>query len=270
MLNNVTLFAPSNDAFKLLQTQNPNFTGLASNETFITNLLLYHAVPSVIMASKFNTTPAFVPTLLSVSGPGMATGASAMQKVSLQLMGAAAMIFSGYKQMSMVTKYDLVFDGGVVHVIDSVLTPPGTPTETALNLGLTSFYGALEETSMLDDVDTLEDATIFVPNNLGFEAVGSTVESASETDLGSVLGYHIVKGTNMPGMPMFSTMLLGMTPGMAAMKRHELETMTLATLAGGNLTVRVDVDNGDLFINSAKIVMSDIITSSGVIHVLDK
>ncbi|KAJ4386682.1 hypothetical protein N0V93_009580 [Gnomoniopsis smithogilvyi] len=274
-LNNVTLFAPSNDAFKAIQMQNANFTALASNETYITNLLLYHAVPAVITASMFNTTPAFVPTLLNVSGPGMATGASAMQKVSLQLMGAAAMIFSGFKQMSMVTKYDLVFDGGVVHVIDKILTPPGTPTETALDLGLTSFYGALEMTSMLDDVELLQDATIFAPNNLGFEAVGSAVESASETDLMNVLSYHIVKGTNMPGMPMFSSMLLGMAPSMAGMtmsattKRHELETMSLATVAGGNLTVRVDVDNGELFINSAKIVMSDVITSNGVIHVVD-
>lgn len=217
----------------------------------------------------FSTTPQFVPTLLSVSGPGMATGLSAMQKVSLQLVGAAAMVFSGFKQMSMVTKYDQVFDGGVVHIIDTVLTPPGTPSDTALDLGLTSFYGALNKTSMLDDVNTLQDATIFAPNNLAFEAVGSAVNSASVADLMSVLGYHVVQGTSMPGMPMFSTMLMGVMPGMVA-KRHEQITMTLNTFAGGNLTVRVDADNGDLFINSAKVVMSDIITSNGVIHVLDK
>lgn len=256
--------------------QNPNFTALASNQTFITDLLLYHAVPTVIKASMFNTTPAFVPTLLNVSGPAMATGASARQKVSLQLMGAAAMIFSGFRQMSTVTKYDLEFDGGVVHVIDTILTPPGTPTETALDLGLTSFYGALQETSMVDDVNLLEDVTIFAPNNMGFEVVGSAVESASSTALMGVLGYHIVEATSVPGMPMFSSMLLGMAPSTAGltmseiMKRHELETMMLGTLAGQNLTVRVDVDNGELFINSAKIIMSDVITSNGVIHVLDK
>lgn len=274
MLSNVTLFAPSNDAFKKLQMQDANFTGLVSDPAFITGLLLYHAVPTVIKANMFNTTPQFVPTLLSVSGPGMATGLSAVQKISLQLVGAAAMVFSGFKQMSMITKYDQVFDGGVVHIIDTVLTPPGTPSDTALDLGLTSFYGALNKTSMLDDVNTLQDATIFAPNNLAFEAVGSVVNSASVADLMSVLGYHVVQGTSMPGMPMFSTMLMGMMPGTAGMsmaaKRQEQTTMTLATFAGGNVTVGVDADTGDLFINSAKVVMSDIITSNGVIHVLDK
>lgn len=288
MLKNVTLFAPSNDAFKQLQAQTPNFTAMASDPTFITNLLMYHAIPSVVMSSMFNATPMFVPTLLSVSGPGMISGPSAMQKVSLQLMGAAAMVFSGFKQMSMVVRYDQVFDGGVVHIIDKVLTLPGTTSVTALDTGLTSFYGAVNKTAMINDVDMLQDATIFVPNNKAFEAVGSLVETASAMELMTVLGYHVVKGTNMPGMPMFSTMLEGMMPGMTGMagsmpmsmpgmsgmsgtmKRHEQETMMLPTLAGGNLTVRVDVDNGDLFINSAKVVMSDIITSNGVIHVLDK
>lgn len=284
MLKNVTLFAPSNDAFKQLQMQNPNFTTMASDPAFLTNLLLYHAVPTVLKSSAFNTTPMFVPTLLSVSGPGMASGPTTMQKLSLQLMGAAAMVFSGFKQMSMVTKYDQMFDGGVVHIVDKVFTPPGTPSATALDTGLTSFYGAANKTNMLINVDMLQDATIFVPNNMAFEVVGSAVENASVMDLMSVLGYHVVKGTSMPGMPMFSTMLKGMNPGMAGMggmpmsmpgmsgmmKRHEQEIMTLPTLAGGNLTVRVDVDNGDLFINSAKVVMSDIITSNGVIHVLDK
>lgn len=263
--------------------QSPNFTAMASDPMFVTNLLLYHAVPSVVKSSMFNTTPMFVPTLLGVSGPGMASGPSTMQKLSLQLMGAAAMIFSGFKQMSMVTKYDQVFDGGVVHIVDKVFTLPGTPSATALDTGLTSFYGAVNKTGMIDDVDMLQDATIFVPNNMAFEVVGSMVESADAMQLMSVLGYHVVKGTSMPGMPMFSTMLMGMMPGMAmggmpmsmpgmsgAMKRHEKEIMTLPTLAGENVTVRVDVDNGDLFINSAKVVMSDIITSNGVIHVLDK
>ncbi|CAN8100621.1 unnamed protein product [Discula destructiva] len=264
--SDLTIFAPSNVAFEELASQTPNFTAL--DDIFVGNLLLYHAVPLVITSAKFNTTPAFVPTLLNISGPGIVTGRSATQKLSLQLTSpTTATVFSGFKQRSTVNQADILFDGGVVHIIDTVLTLPGTASATALvTQGLTSFYGALTETGMLGTVDTLRDATIFAPSNAAFEVVGSVVESASATSLMGVLVYHILSGTTVPGMPMFSTSLL---KAPAAGESGLQVTMELATLAGTNVTVREDVDNGDLFINSAKIVTSDIITSNGVIHIID-
>lgn len=253
--------------------QNPNFTQMAANTTALTQFLLYHAVPLVMPARSFNTTPMFMPTLL-----GATTGATT-QYLGMQLMNNMAMVISGFKQMSVVTKADILFDGGVLHIIDRVLTLPGPPSLTGLETGMTSFYGALVKTGMVSAVDALPPGTtVFVPNNIAFEAVGSAVEAASTTDLMGVLSYHVVKA-GMTGMPAFSPMLMGMG-GMAGMvgmggagthmRRHEVVTMSLPTLQGGNLTVRLDADNGELFINSAKVVVSDIITSNGVIHVIDK
>lgn len=183
-------------------------------------------------------------------GAGATTGPGA-QVVGVQLMGKTAMVTSGFRQTSAVTRADLAFDAG-----------------------LTSLYGALKKAGMVAAVDALPmGATVFAPSNKAFEAVGSVVEGASVQDLMAVLAYHTVRGM---GMPMFSTSLMGMTnmmPGMTGMnmqKRNEVVTMDLATLQGGNLTVRVDENKGELFINSAKVVTSDIITSNGVVHVIDK
>lgn len=128
-------------------------------------------------------------------------------------------------------------------------------------------------------VDSLTDVTIFAPSNKAFENIGSAAESASVMDLSTILSYHVLHGGDMA---MFSTNLLmgssamsGTTmamPGMAnmPMRRQAMNStpMTFATLQGGNVNVRME--NGKVFVNSAQVTTADIITSNGVIHVIDK
>lgn len=247
--NNLTIMAPSNDAFNKLFEENPMAKEMVNNKTFVTSLLQYHVMSGMIMSNNFMETPMFVPTMLSMTpmmssgsqsaeampmsampmsgmpmakkaepmmgGGMMAPAASAasmmdggMQLVELQMMNKMAMIFSGFKQMSQVIKADIQYDMGVVHVIDKVLTMPGSPSQTALDMGYTSFAGALAKTNMVNAVDGLTGATIFVPNNNAFEAVGSVVNMASSQDLMSVLSYHVLHGGDGA---MFSTMLEGMS-----------------------------------------------------------
>lgn len=146
-------------------------------------------------------------------------------------------------------------------------------------MGLTSLAGALTKTNMVTAVDGLSDVTIFAPSNGAFERIGSAAESASATDLSTILSYHVLHGGDMA---MFSTNLLmgssvmsGTTmamPGMEGMnmRRQSMTTtpMTFATLQGGNINVRME--NGKVFVNSAMVTTADIIVSNGVIHVIDK
>lgn len=146
-------------------------------------------------------------------------------------------------------------------------------------MGLTSLAGALTKTNMVTAVDGLSDVTIFAPSNDAFERIGSAAESASVTDLSTILSYHVLHGGDMA---MFSTNLLmgssvmsGTTmamPGMEGMnmRRQSMTTtpMTFATLQGGNINVRME--NGKVFVNSAMVTTADIIVSNGVIHVIDK
>jgi uncharacterized surface protein with fasciclin (FAS1) repeats len=144
------------------------------------------------------------------------------------------------------------FDGGnVVHIIDTVLTVPATPAETAIDTGLTSLAGALTAANLVDGIDSLSDITIFAPSNDAFKAIGSALGSLSTQDLVSILGYHVLNK-----QVRFSTDLL------------KADQMTFTTLQGQNITVRKD--GSQVFVNSAKVILTDVLTSNGVVHVLDK
>lgn len=139
----------------------------------------------------------------------------------------------------------------MVHVIDTVLTVPATPGQTAINTGLTSLAGALAAAGLVDPVNALTDITIFAPSNDAFRAIGSAIPALSTQDLVTILGYHVLT------QPIrFSTDLLAG------------DQITLSTLQGSNITVRRD--GAQVFVNSAKVVLADVLTSNGVVHVLDK
>lgn len=109
MTSNVTILAPSNDAFEQAMKAMPMLT---SDMNMVTALLQYHLIQGTMMSTAFTETPQFVSTFMGTPF-SMVTG---NQKVELLKMDNMAMIFSGFKQMSSVSKADIAFDGGVVHV----------------------------------------------------------------------------------------------------------------------------------------------------------
>ncbi|KAM0816579.1 putative FAS1 domain-containing protein [Seiridium cardinale] len=249
--SNITVIAPSNAAFQAAMAAMPNLATMVKNTTFLTNLLEYHVVQGGVSSSMFSATPVFASTALQVP---LAAGPSS-QMVELLKSNADALVISGFKQVSRVTKADLFFDGGVLHIVDSVLTLPETNSVTALDTGLTSLAGALVKTNMLAGVDALKDATVFAPSNAAFIQVGNVVEAASNELLSNVLEYHIVAGGAVK-----STDLMNMASANGG-------TTKLRTLQGGTLTVRHE--NGALYINNAEIMVADILTSNGIVHVID-
>jgi uncharacterized surface protein with fasciclin (FAS1) repeats len=96
---NVTIFAPSNDAFtKFLAT--PGASQMAQNSTLVTAILQYHVIAGMMMGRDFSTTPKFASSLL---GPPFAN-VTGNQKAELVLVNGMPMIFSGFKQGSMVVQ----------------------------------------------------------------------------------------------------------------------------------------------------------------------
>lgn len=104
---------------------------------------------------------------------------------------------------------------------------------------------------LVDPVNSLTDVTIFAPSNDAFEAIGSALRMIAPQDLANILGYHV-----LTQQVQFSTDLLG------------ADQMTLSTLQGQNITVRRD--GAQLFVNSAKVLIADVLVTNGVVHVLDK
>ena len=56
---------------------------------------------------------------------------------------------------------DQEFTGGVVHIIDRVLTVPRNVSSTATSAGLSAIVGALTQAELVDTVQSLSDVTIF-------------------------------------------------------------------------------------------------------------
>lgn len=115
---------------------------------------------------------------------------------------------------------------------------------------LTALVGALTNASLVGAVDTTPDVTIFAPANDAFAAIGSVLDGTSSDDLSNLLSYHVVNGTVA-----YSTDLQG--------------NQTVTALNGDDLTIRV-LDDGDVFVNGARVLIPDIIVANGVVHVIDK
>jgi uncharacterized surface protein with fasciclin (FAS1) repeats len=139
------------------------------------------------------------------------------------------------------------FTGGVIHIIDTVLTLPASDSATAAAANLTSLAGALSALNLVDTVNSLSDVTIFAPSNAAFQAIGSALGNLSTEQLTSILEYHVVQGV----------------VGYSSL----LSNTTLPTVNGANVTITIE--DGSVFVNSAKVVTPDALVNNGVVHVID-
>jgi uncharacterized surface protein with fasciclin (FAS1) repeats len=126
--------------------------------------------------------------------------------------------------------------------------------ETAVANG--SFKTLVAAVTAAELVETLSGAgpfTVFAPVDDAFAALpAGTVESLilpeNKAQLDGILTYHVVAGKVMSG---------DLSDGMVA-----------ATVNGGNITIHIQ--DGKVLINDAEVVIADVETDNGVIHVINK
>ncbi|KAL5323080.1 hypothetical protein ACEPPN_007608 [Leptodophora sp. 'Broadleaf-Isolate-01'] len=240
---NITILAPSNDALAAYLNSTAG-AAAATDAGAVAALLTYHVLNGTYPASAFTNSSQFLPTLLSNSSYTNVTGG---QVVEARLRGETASIFTGLLSDSNVTVANVNFTGGVVHVIDKVLTVPQSASNTAGALNLTSLAGALTTANLVGTVDGLSDVTIFAPSNDAFQAIGSATANLSVEALSSILTYHVVQG--------------------AVRYSSILSNTTLTTVNGGNVTI--SIVNRSVYVNSARVVVPDVLIAGGVVHVID-
>jgi hypothetical protein len=85
--------------------------------------------------------------------------------VEAMMSGGKVEFISGLIQNSTVVQADLKFVGGIIHVINNVLTLPQNVSTTLIGAGLSSLYGALNITNLLNTVNDFGNVTIFAPSN---------------------------------------------------------------------------------------------------------
>ena len=115
---------------------------------------------------------------------------------------------------------------------------------------LYTFVQMLKLTGVFKELSGKGPFTIFVPDNEAFGKIpsGRLTEIMNDTEfMKDVIHYHIV-------------------PGEHDSKILSLEK-NLTTLLGPDLDIK---SNEDMMINKAKVIITDIFTSNGIIHVIDR
>lgn len=225
-----TVFAPTDEAFAALGEDTINAL-LADPET-LSDILLYHVVPGEFMAAD----------VVELTSVDTAQGSPALITVSdegVQINNA-----------NIVTT-DIQTSNGVIHVIDAVITPP---TQSIVDIAVadgrfTTLVAALEAAGLVETLQGEGPFTVFAPTDDAFAQVEGLDSVIADTDLlTSILLYHVVEGAVFAG--------------------DVVELESAPTINGEMVTITVD-EEGNVFINDAQVIITDILATNGVIHVID-
>ncbi|KAE9364556.1 FAS1 domain-containing protein [Stipitochalara longipes BDJ] len=248
--NNFTFLAPSNDAISKFNSQNPGVLNSSQILPYIQYGLLKGGYPTLSITKA----PQFIQSNLSDPTYANVTGGQAVELV-VGSDGTPEFI-SGNGSISTSTTPDVVCVGGIIHILDSVLSIPVTTVLEITNAHLEYFVSILNVDNYLSASATyvnqileVPDVTYFIPNSAAALAGATALaQNSSAADLEAIFQYYIV-----PGSINYSPMLKN--------------GMNLKTQQGTDLTITLQ--DGDTYVNAAKVIASDLIVANGVVHVID-
>jgi uncharacterized surface protein with fasciclin (FAS1) repeats len=228
-----TVFAPTDDAFDLLPMG--TVTNLLADPTGdLARILLYHVLGAEVMSASL-TDGQIATTLLG-------------QNIDVSITTDG--VFINGAEVSVT---DIPASNGVVHVLDAVILPPAA---TVVDVVVNSAVHNTLETAVIaaeldDDLSGDGPFTLFAPTDAAFAMIDPDVLNAlladPTGDLASILLYHTVSGE--------------------VLSSDLMNGMIAPTLEGSDIEVTINTDG--VFINDAEVIISDIRTFNGVVHVLD-
>jgi transforming growth factor-beta-induced protein len=243
-----TVFAPTNDAFAALPAGTVDSLLLPENKQQLTDILLYHVVPGKVMAAD-------------VAGLDGKSADTALEGQQIAVKTDMGNVYLNENVKVVIT--DIEAANGVIHVIDAVLLPPSEETAAIEQLDIVDTAAADERFKTLVAavqaaglVETLKGEgpfTVFAPTDDAFAALpAGTLDSLllpeNKQQLTDILTYHVVPGK------VLAADVTGLTEA--------------PTVLGENINVKVA--DGKVFLNdNVQVVITDIETTNGVIHVID-
>jgi transforming growth factor-beta-induced protein len=234
-----TVFAPTDEAFAKLPAGTLEDLLKPENKQMLTDILLYHVVAGKVMASDVvNLTEA-----MTVLG----------KNVAIKVDGGKV-----YINEAEVIITDIEASNGVIHVIDTVILPPAEVkamdiVDTAVADGrFTTLVAAVQAAGLVDTLKGEGPFTVFAPTDDAFAklpagTIDELLKSENKQQLTDILLYHVMAG---------KIMAESVTDGLIA-----------DSALGTSLFFKLDM--GNAYVNEAKILITDIETTNGVIHVID-
>lgn len=126
--------------------------------------------------------------------------------------------------------------------------------ETAVHAGsFDTLAAALKAADLVDDLQTDGPFTVFAPTDAAFAALGeetlnNLLKPENKDQLIQILTYHVVPGK--------------------VLAKDVVQLESAETLNGQS--VEIQVNDGSVHVDNAQVIKTDIITTNGVIHVIDK
>ncbi|MCG3183310.1 MAG: hypothetical protein ICCCNLDF_01405 [Planctomycetes bacterium] len=227
-----TVFAPNDAAFEKLPKGTLELLLKPENKEKLPNILTYHVVAGKVMAKD----AAKLTEAQTVFG----------QKLSIDATDGVKI--DGAKVISA----DIECTNGVIHVIDSVILPKDIVGVAAANDDFSTLVAAVKAAELVETLQGDGPFTVFAPNNAAFAKLPEgTVEELLKPEnrekLTAILTYHVVAGK--------------------VMAADVVKLTEAATVQGQK--VKIEVKDGTVHVDGAKVIATDIKCSNGVIHVID-
>ena len=230
-----TVFAPSDEAFAKLPAGTVETLLKPENKGKLAGILTYHVVPGKVLAKQ----------VVGLTGAKTVNG----QRVDIKVVDSTAMI-DGAK----VVTTDIECDNGVIHVIDSVILPAdkNIPEVATAAEKFKTLLAAVKAAGLVDTLVGKGPFTVFAPTDEAFaklpaNTVQDLLKPENKQKLVDILTYHVVPGR--------------------VYSEDAVAAKTAKTVQGTSIMVSVGSDGAK--INNAKLVMTDLDASNGVIHVID-
>lgn len=232
----LTVFAPTDEAFGKLPKGTVETLLKPENRDQLRAVLTYHVVSGKLKAKD----------VIKSSGAATLNG----QWLSFETKGDKVMIDG-----ARVVSADIKASNGVIHVIDQVVLPSSDNiVQTAKTAKkFQTLLTAAQEAGLADTLSNGGPFTVFAPTDEAFAKLpDGTVESLLKPEnrekLQQILKYHVVAGR------VYSP---------DALKAGKAETLL-------GKEIRLAMAGGTARVNDARIIMTDIDASNGVIHVIDQ
>ena len=230
-----TVFAPTDEAFAKLPKGTVETLLKPENKAKLQAILTYHVVSGKVMAAD----------VVKLTGAITVQG----QKIDIAVKDGKVSVDGAH-----VVKTDIACSNGVIHVIDSVILPADKDIiDTAAgNEAFSTLVAAVKAAGLVDTLKGEGPFTVFAPTNDAFAklpegTVANLLKPENKDKLVAILAYHVVP---------------------AKVMASDVVKLTDAKTVNGK-SVAIKVSEGHVMIDGAKVLITDIETSNGVIHVID-
>lgn len=232
--SDITVFAPTNDAFAtLFESVDP--ASLSNDQ--ITEILLYH---TILGAQVFAGDLSAEQTVESGSEESLYITAD-----------DNGVVVNG---SSNVVTADVASTNGVIHAVDSVLLPNAFQDVTGIvskNYDLTTLVGLLADNDLVTTLQGAGPFTVFAPTNQAFEDISDVLPTLTESQVVETLLYHVY------GAEVFSDDL-------AATQTIEMLNEQNVTITVENETVTIEGEA-----STAIVTVANLGGTNGVVHIID-